>query len=72
MCVNDVDLLEEVNFDVRDVDHAVSSKIFSHGGGFGIAVSLDFIFGIFAFFTINNHLIDVVGEGNSALAIETH
>ena len=72
MCVNDVDLLEEVNFDVRDVDHAVSSKIFSHGGSFGIAVSLDFLFGIFAFFSINHHLIDVVGEGNSALAIETH
>lgn len=67
-----MDLLKEVDFDVRDVDHVVSSKIFSHSGGFGIAVSLDFIFGIFAFFSINNHLIDVVGEGNSALAIETH
>lgn len=37
-----------------------------------IKLILDFIFGIFAFFSINHHLIDVVGEGNSALAIETH
>lgn len=50
----------------------LSAEIFSHGGSFGIAVSLDFIFDIFAFFSINHHLIDVVGEGNSALAIETH
>ena len=57
-----MDLLEEVNFDVRDVDHAVSSKIFSHGGSFGIAVSLDFIFGIFAFFSINHHLITRVRD----------
>lgn len=65
-----MDLLEEVNFDVRDVDYAVSSKIFSHGGSFGIAVSLDFIFGIFAFFSINHHLINVVGKETLRLRLK--
>ncbi len=75
MCVNDWGnefSVEEVDFDVGDVDHVVGGQILGSGGGLGIAVSLDFVFGALAFFTVDDYLIDVVGKGNSALAIVTH